>query len=230
LFSAGQSKNFSIYSAYDSYDKLQADFLDELQQRFETSNSIFYLWYNPPSNAFPAGEAKLIRSYEALGVSLWPLWGRVHPFMDEIIESGFSMLSGSRITPPKPEDEERDRAWRFRQPALRVSRLDAVLAVTDGRKAPQLQLLYKSLFESRLRRWDRFVFAPFADFFLLSLLNGRIGSSDAQWVELAEGKKIPMPPRKGGSPPSQLVEQLDNPPTPRHTITLTVRSTLPNVG
>lgn len=229
LFGMGPSKEFSIYSAYDSYDKDQAAFLQELQQRFESWNSIFYLWYNPPSDAFSKEHAKLIRSYESLGSSLWSLWGRGHPFMDDMIEAGFSFVSGSRTAAPRPEDEEREHNWRVRQPAVRVSDLDAVLAIADGGGKPQLHSLYKSLLENGRRRWNRFAFAPFADFFLLGLLNGRIGSSNNRWVELAEGKKIPMPPLKADSK-SELLERLDNPPTPRHTITLTVRSTLPNVG
>lgn len=229
LFGAGRSKEFSIDSEYDSYKGDQAVFLQELQQRFESWNSVFYLWYNPPSNAFPEGEAKLIRSYESLSSSLWPLWGRVHPIMDEIMEAGFSFTSGNRTATSRPEDEERDRAWRVRQPAVRVSGLDTVIAIAEGGQKPQLQKLYNSLLENGRRRWDRFVFAPFADFFLLGLLNGRIGSSNDQWVELAEGKKIPMPPRKDDER-SQMLAQLDNPPTPHHTITFTVRSTLPRVG
>lgn len=65
--------------------------------------------------------------------------------------------------------------------------------------------------------------------FLIGLMNQRIGSSDDQWVKLAQGNKISMPPVKDDKR-AELLAQLDSPPAPRHTITLTVRSTLPPVG
>ena len=227
LFGGGRARTFSIYSEYEGYDEKQAAFLTELEKRFGVHNSVFYLWYNPPSSAFPDEQAKYIRSYESVGSSLWPWRGRFHPYMDDMIDFGFPLpISGAAV---RPDDEEKQHAWRGRQPALRVSGLSAVLAAAEGGKLPRLETLYKALLDNGRHRWDRFVFAPFADFFLIGLMNDRIGSSEDQWVQLAQGNKIPMPPLKDKEK-AQMLARLDNPPIPRHTITFSLRSTLPARG
>jgi hypothetical protein len=227
LFGAGRLREFSIYSEYEHYKVKQAAFLQELEQRFDVGNAIFYLWYNPPSTAFTDEHAKRIRSYESIGNSLWPWRGRFSPFIDDMIDFGFPLPTGR--TPVRPEDEENSHVWRERQPALRVSGLSTVLAVAHGGQQPQLETFYKALLENGRHRWDRFVFAPFAEFFLMGLMSQRIGSSDDEWIKLAQGNKIPMPPVKDDKK-SEMLAQLDSPPAPRHTITFTVRSTLPPVG
>ncbi len=227
LFGSGRSGPFSIYSEYKYYDEKQAAFLQEIEERFGVHNSVFYLWYNPPSTAFPDEQAKRIRAYESVGSSLWPWRERFHPFFDDMINFGFPFRM--RGTSVRAEDEEKQHEWRARQPALRVSELSSVLAVVEEGQRPQLERLYKALLENGRQRWDRFVFTPFADFFLIGLMNQRLGSSDDQWVKLVQGTKIPMPPMKDGKV-SQVFAQFDSPPLPDHTITLTVRSTLPAVG
>jgi hypothetical protein len=88
----------------------------------------------------------------------------------------------------------------------------------------------KDFFDAMLKRgpWPRF--SPFADFLLLALASSSCGSDDADWIRLTEGQKVAMPKAKqaeGG--PSQL-DAVNSPPTPRHTLRLTIRSTLPEVG
>ena len=93
LFAKTQSREFSLYSSYASYDKEQAFFLKELGGRFNVSNSVFYLWYNPPSSGFSEGEAKIFRAYEAQDTLFAPsYWGRIHPFFDELFEMGFPFV------------------------------------------------------------------------------------------------------------------------------------------
>ncbi|MFL6201713.1 MAG: hypothetical protein ACJ76J_21280 [Thermoanaerobaculia bacterium] len=229
LFANGSSKDFSMYSGYSSYDKDQSAFLKELSGRFDAWNSIFYLWYNPPSSGFYEADAKLIRAYEAHGTTLAPYWGRIHPFLDELVEMGFPIAFGrNAIGPSNQEDEDKAREWRSRQPALRISALDTVLSLTENGGVPRLRPLYEAL----LARSDRPTFSPFADFFLLALANSRYGSENEQWIQLAEGRKVAMPPLKSSAdnkPPSPL-EDLEHPPIPRHTIRVTVQSTLKEVG
>lgn len=227
LFGSGPSGEFTIYSDYKYYDEKQAAFLQEIEQRFGVYNSVFYLWYNPPSTAFPDEQAKRIRSYESVINSLWPWRKPHHPFFEDMMDFAFPLGTGGMSV--RADDEEQQREWRARQPALRVSGLSSVLAVAEGGQCPQLERLYKTLLENGRKRWDRFVFTPFADFFLLGLMNRQIGSSDNQWVKLVQGQKIPMPPLKDGKR-SELLAQFDSPPVPDHTITLTVRSTLPPIG
>jgi hypothetical protein len=225
LFQQERSREFSLFSSYESFKQKQAAFLKDLAARFGVYNSVFYLWYNPPSAAFPEDQAKIIRAYEAHGY-LAPYWRHMHPFMDDLLEMGFPLSPGGRGMggSASPEDEDQAREWRGRQPALRVSELDTVLSVAGSGTMPGLKLFY----DTRLERSRQVAFSPFADFFLLALANSRYGSGNEEWINLAEGKTVKVPLAQEGKDDS--LQELDHPPIPRHTIKITVRSTLPQVG
>jgi hypothetical protein len=143
------------------------------------------------------------------------------------MEMGFPLAIGGYGVGGRssPEDEDWAREWRARQPALRVSELDTVLSLTAGGALPGL----KSLYDARLERSHRRLsFSPFADFFLLAMANSNYGSEKAEWLSLAEGKKVSMPPNQ--SKDVSPLDEMERPPIPRHTLTVTVRSTLPQVG
>jgi hypothetical protein len=233
LFPPGRSTDYSIYSAYSSYDARQAEFLKALATRFGIWNSTFYLWYNPASHGFREPEARVIRAYEAHGGRFAAYPYRNHPFLDELLDMGYPLGVGSQraLGPPDPEQEERIREWRVRQPALRVSSLDAVLSVADRRSAPQLKGFYDAL----VARHDDMTFAPLADFLLLALASSRYGSDNADWIKLAEGAKVGVPPLKKdrgttGDDSLDGLDGLDQVPTPRHTLRIAVSSTLPQIG
>ncbi|MGH7484291.1 MAG: hypothetical protein ACREMY_01645, partial [bacterium] len=187
-------------------------------------NSVFYLWYNPPSAGFSDDQAKIIRAYEAQG-HLAPHGRHMHQFFDELVEMGFPFVGHATSGPLRPEDEEKAREWRARQPALRVSELDSVLSLTSSGYTPSL----KPLYDARLERSFGVTFSPFADFFLLALASSRYGSEKPEWIQLAEGRKVSMPPSKQ-STDIGFIDEVEELPIPRHTITVTVRSTLPQVG
>jgi hypothetical protein len=228
LFGVRKDREFGVYSGYDSFDRDQANFLKALQERFGAWNAVFYLWYNPSAVAFAAADSKIIRAYEAQGHNLMPYWGRIHPMIDELIDMGFPFAlpaagPGSAAT---DEEEINLRKWRLTQPALRISGLDVVLSASEH-GPPRLKTLYDTVLE----RGRNVSFSPFAEFFLLALASSRYGSSDEAWVKLAEGQRIPMPPLKPATDKhTAFLEEFETPPTPRHTLKVTVRSTLPNVG
>jgi hypothetical protein len=226
FYRRGGAREFSLYSSYESFDEAQADLLRELARRFDAYNSVFYLWYNPPSSGFTEADAKIIRAYESQGY-IAPYWGRKqHIFMDELMDMGFPLPFGGFASGHQTsDDEDRARDWRARQPALRVSDLDAVFSVTNTGARPAL----KPLYDSRLERSHRMSFSPFADFFLLALANSRLGSSNDEWLRLAEGRKVSTPSSKQSEHISPL-DELESPPIPRHTITISIRSTLPQLG
>ena len=226
LFYSGRSREFSIYSSYESYDEKQAALLKDLARRFDAYNSVFYLWYNPPSSGFSEPDARIVRAYEAHGHPGFH-WNRMHLFMDELMEMGFPLAFGGHGASGLggPEDEDNAREWRARQPALRVSELETVLSVAASGAVPGLKRLY----DARLERSHGISFSPFADFFLLALANSRFGSEKTEWLQLAEGRKVSTPPSKDITERSPL-DDLESPPIPRHTITVTIRSTLPQVG
>jgi hypothetical protein len=229
LFANSKSKEFSLYSQYSSYDKEQANFLKELEKRFGVYNSIFYLFYNPPSSGFSDNEAAHIKAYEANSGSFSSYYGKMHPFIDDLIDEGLlPFLYGHRQMNPMNEDEEnKAREWRKSQPALRFSDIDTVLSVANNHSLPSLKPFYDILGKRR----RSISFAPFADFFLMALASSRYGSSNEEWVKLAEGKKVSLPPLPSTQKDSTLdISNMQNPPTPRHTIKVSVRGTLPNVG
>ena len=45
------------FSDYRSFDRQQAEFLEALRKRFGVYNSVYYVWYNPPSTAFRDADA-----------------------------------------------------------------------------------------------------------------------------------------------------------------------------
>ena len=96
LFGRGQKREYTLFSEYSSFHKKQADLLATLEKRFDAWNSVFYLWYNPPSTAFADADAKVLRAYEASGPGPYQYWHRMHPFLDEMIEMGFPWLMGRR--------------------------------------------------------------------------------------------------------------------------------------
>jgi len=228
LFGVGKKREYGLYSAYSSFDRQQAEFLEALRQRFGVYNSVYYLWYNPPSSAFRDDDARILRAYEATDPGPHRYWGRIHPFLDELIEMGLAPWPfGSRVPQIEPtsEQEAKARQWRQTQPALRLSGLDVVLSVADP-GSPNL----KALCDAALERRSSPAFSPFADFMLLALASSRYGSDSADWLRLTEGQKIPMPSAKEANVEHSELDEMESPPTPRHTLRLTVRSTLPSVG
>jgi hypothetical protein len=73
-------------------------------------------------------------------------------------------------------------------------------------------------------------FSPFADFLLVALASSRYGSDNPEWIRLTEGQKVRMPAPKQATMGRSVADELENLPTPRHTLRVTVRSTLPQVG
>ena len=226
LFTSGKNRDFGLHSAYSSFAKTQADFLKILEGRFSVYNSIYYLWYNPPSTAFPDVDAKILRAYESSGGSRYQYWHKLHPFLiDELLEMGLPwFLVGGGLRTPSLDEEEKARRWRSTQPALRLSALDVALDLGEH-GPPQLKALYDATLERR-----SVAFSPFADFLLLALTNSNYGSSNTDWLRLTEGQKVPMPPPKQANQRIAEIDELDSSPIPRHTLRVSVRSTLPQVG
>jgi hypothetical protein len=222
---------FTLNSSFRSFHPKQRDMLKEVEERFSASDSIFYLWYAPGSGAFSDDEAKLIRSLEALSTPDWRDLRGWHPFLDEIIGWGLPAYEGHPWTDGvTSDDESREHAWRMAQPATRVSSLSVVSNLTGSGQVPDLISLYNARSTQNWRRrksWRLLVFEPFAELFLLGLLSDGIGHSSNEWLRLTRGEKVPLPPRgatTGGAVPGGDLP--DNVPAPKHSLTLTLRSSL----
>lgn len=224
LFSIKRKLEYGLFSEYASFDKKQAEFLNTLADRFGVWNSIFYLWYNPPSTAFTDTDAKILRAYETRGLGPYQYWHRIDPFLDEMLEMGVPwLLGGGNPRLVSADEEAKARQWRLTQPALRVSGLDVACSVGEL-GPPQL----KSLYDATLKRHSLPAFSPFADFFLSALANSRYGSDNPDWLRLTEGQKIPLPAAKSNA--RDELDELGSPPIPRHTLRISIRSTLPQIG
>jgi hypothetical protein len=225
LFSSGSKREYRLFSEYSSFDKKQAEFLGVLANRFDVWNSVFYLWYNPPSTAFTEPEAKILRAYETNGFFPFRYLHRMHPFFDEMMEMGFPWLLGvGNPGSASASDEAKAKEWRLTQPALRVSSLDTARSVGEH-GVPQL----KTLYDTMLTRRSLPIFSPLADFFILALISSSYGSGNSDWLRLVEGQKIPLPSAKSPKDVGEF-DELNILPTPRHTLRITIRSTLPSLG
>lgn len=222
------SKGFTLNSSFSSFHAGQRDMLKQVEQRFSAFHSVFYLWYAPESGAFSDDEAKLLRSLEATANRDWGDFRGWHPMLDEIIEFGFPWNERRwTMNPVTSEDENRQRAWRVTQPATRVSSLFVVDELTASGHGPHLISLYNARSSRQRRRRRRgLVFEPFAELFLLGLLSEDIGDSSKDWLRLARGEKIPMPPLKTTTDAGSERDIPENVPAPRHSLTLTLRSSL----
>ena len=227
LFPQSKSSAFSIHSAYTSYDSEQAHFLQELGRRFEVWRSIFYLWYNPSSRAFHDADAKHIRAYESMPLAIHS-WHR-HPFIDELLEFGYPFWQGSHFSAfdNAAATDEAASKWRSLQPALRLSSLEVAVSAASKAKYPRLRSLYEASAQSK----DLVSFTPFADFMLFALFNPRVGSDNDDWIRLAKGAAVQMPAAKSSNDKTvDIPDNMSNAPTPRHTMQVTIKSTLPPIG
>lgn len=228
----GKPQQFTLFSAYSGYKAPQAEILSELADRFGARNSTFYLLYNPPGAGFKENDAKLIRAYEAQSRAASPYWGRWHPFFDELLEMGFpwNFGFGEKDHDNSREEEEAKSNWRSTQPAIRVSALEAVLEMAKMTNPPMLKQFYDSLMEPG--RFDRVSYAPFADFAVLALASPRIGNAGEEWLKVVEGAAVPVPPSKQPQDDRRpsVLDSLPHAPIPRHTLKVSVTSTLPQIG
>jgi hypothetical protein len=217
LFGNGKDREYGLFSDYRSFDGQQAKFLGVLEQSFKVPNSVFYLWYNPPTTAFRDVDARIIGAYEAIASA--------NSYSSFRREMALRLWLSTDLS----DGESKEREWRQTQPALRFSNLGVVLSIGDS-GPPLLKAFYDSSLKSAQMNergyWP--TFAPFADFLVAALTNSYYGSEKAEWIRLTEGQKIPPVFRRMPDGTDQAV--LDSPPTPRHTLRLTLRSTLPELG
>jgi hypothetical protein len=227
------SNGFRLDSAFTHFDEKQWRLLTSIEHRFAVQNSIFYLWYCPSSSAFAENDAKLVRSLEATINADWRDWIAFegwHPMIDELLELGWHGGGvKERALAPRPEEEAGLQSWRSRQPATRVSSLSVVNDVVGSTGTPRLHALYQARANGRhrRRRWRWLHFEPFADLFMLGLTSRVVGDSSPEWIRLARGQKVPLPPpRSSTASDDEAIDLPEELSGARHTLTFTLRSSL----
>lgn len=214
---AGSRKGFSLNSPFDNFDFDQRDFLVELERRFSVNRAIVYLWYAPTSKAFVGEDAAAIRAMEAFN----------RPPLESLLIRGPYPEIFSVKYPHVPDDP----GWRSSQPGTRFSELDTVCRLTRHKVVPRLSKLYETRYPSHVYGYGYRDFEPFADLFLLGLTPEYIGDSSDSWIKLARGKKVAVPPLAAAAQgkDQSAIEMPETAPAPRHSIVVTLRSTLPTL-
>lgn len=226
------SGDYTLNSTFSSFHKKQHDMLDEVRCRFSAWDSVFYLWYAPASKMFSEDDAKIIRSLEATTCnrhqSNWYRLKGLDPYIDEMIDfrgPWHDRLQTARMI--TPVDDSRLRAWRIAQPATRFSSLPIVNEITDDGRKLRLEHFYKAQSTQRRKSWGKIAFEPFANLFLFGIQSDGIGNSSEDWIRLARGEKIAMPSAKSADKEDEgRPDMPQTVPTPKHTLTFTLRSTL----
>jgi hypothetical protein len=218
LFAPRKQDKFSLYSEYSNFDVKQALFLRQLQRKFEVHNSILYLWYNPPSTGFLEEHAKYIKAFEATTEMSYQ---KRHLSYERFMYNGLGFLAPSNL---ESNTENVHKEWRSTQPALRLTNLRDL---EEDTRVIALKPLYDKAKD------DPTSFLPFASFFLMAMSGVRWGSPKDEWIALAQGGKIKFESLKGegqkGDEPN-LIESLQFAPIPKHTLTFSISSTLPQIG
>ena len=97
--------------------------------------------------------------------------------------------------------------------------------MTKGVRPPKLVELYRA--RSAGYPLPTMTFEPFGDLFLAGLLSDEMGDSSSNWVRLARGEKVTMPPAANSNQDNgQNADMLETAPGPKHTISFTLGSTL----
>jgi hypothetical protein len=226
LFPNGSS-GYTLNSAFNSFHADQRDKLKEIEQGFSAGNSIFYLWYSPRSEAFSGDDGRAIRALEATTAGGWRGLKGWHPLIDEILDLGWPWHERNwPANPSVPQQADSARVWRASQPATRISALQIVDRLTASGHGPRLTSLYQARSVQRKHlRWP--AFEPMAELFLLGLMSDAIGHGSDEWLRLARGEKVALPPAvatTSAKAPAPAEGRLILPP--KHTLTLTLRSSL----
>jgi hypothetical protein len=224
---------YSLRSAYEAFDPAQFQELKKVASKYSWEGVCYFL-YNPRLDAFPEDEAKTIRALEArlfsgTGWSGFPfplLW---HPEFEFIIHKywrrypiGFAASVPGTLTPDQLREERNKRL--SSRPGLRVLGITSIGSIVDSnntiRKTFRLEECYRyALSSGWLGNSGAVPFLPLSSFIVDVVLGCSMGSSNENIIRIAEGKEP--------EPPSDKNEEETPGLAVRHTLKITVKSTLP---
>lgn len=226
---------YSLRSAYEAFDPAQFQELKKIASTYSWDGVCYFL-YNPKLDAFSEEEAQIVRALEArmFSGSGWlgfpfPFW---HPDMEYFVSKfwrrypvGFLAHVPETLTPDQLR-EERNKQFSSR-PGLRILGISSVGSIVESnkiiRKTFRLEECYRYALSSNWFGQSGAVpFLPLSSFIVDLVLGCSRGSSNENIVQIAEGIE-PEPPSGDSDEetPSLAV---------RHTLKITVRSTLPQMN
>ncbi len=234
---------YSLRSSYEAFDPDQFQNLKNVASKY-SRDGVCYFLYNPRIDAFSEEEAKILRALESRMFcgSGWsgfpfPMW---HPEFEYFIRKfwhrypiwrcypiGFS-ASGQVLPTPDQLREERNKQLSSR-PGLRVLGITSIGSIVESnktvRKTFKLEECYRYALSSDWFGSSGAVpFLPLSSFIVDLVLGCSRGSSNENIIRIAEGKE-PVPPSKNEEEEEETLGL-----AVRHTLKITVRSTLPQMN
>lgn len=226
---------YSLRSSYEAFDPGQFQELKKVASKYSWDGVCYFL-YNPRIDAFSEEEeAKILRALEARMFSgrEWSgfpfhMW---HPEFEYFIHKfwrrypiGFSASVPGASTPDQIR-EERNKQLSSR-PGLRVLGITSIGSIVESnktvRKTFRLEECYRyALSSDWFGNSGAVPFLPLSSFIVDLVLGCSRGSSNENIVRIAEGKEP--------EPPSTDQEEEAPGLAVRHTLKITVRSTLPQM-
>lgn len=229
---------YGVFSRYDGFDKAQFSQLKAIASKYDWSGVAYFL-YNPKLEALVEQDREIVKALEArfFPDAMWPHAGMPfwHPEMDyflhKMLRHGFfpPAFSASPSTTSSTDEIRKQRSDAIAQkPGLRVMGITSVGDIVESDKKVRGTFSLKECYQHALseRWWGNSGAVPFLSLssYVVSMFMGCVhGSDNDNIVRIAEGK-IPLDNGKGPN------GEDDTPGIAvRHTLRITVRSTLPHV-
>ena len=227
---------YSLRSRYTGFDPQQFNSLSAIAKTYD-QNGVYYFLYNPGLIAFDDTSAKVIRALEnSICENSMEVHGITHPFFGRDIY--YMMASKDRMTtlrlgpttsPPDPgQIKEALKQMTSRRPGLKVISLQSLDSIVRSKTGLAASFSIGNCYH-HIQNFDWFrsddaavPFVSFATFMVDYFLSCYRGSTNANLINIAAGKPLTQP-----DSPTEMQGGLNV--LARHTLTITLESTLPEI-
>lgn len=227
---------YRLDSGYDGFDKNQFTRLKAIASKYDR-NGVFYFLYNPMLEAFNERDAEILKALEVRLLAAGQLPCLEAPAWHPDIENYFRKMNRHGLIPPfylsmadlPSANELRDRRMQLvsQKPGLRVLGLTSVATMVESNGFVKNTFRLKECYEYALSgRWCGILgavpFLPLSAFIVNMLMACTHGSDNENIVRIAEGKEPDGDARNDDGNGHGVAV--------RHTLRITVRSTLPETN
>jgi len=232
--------SYTVRSRYDGFDEKQYKELKNFAKNYGWE-SIYYFLYNPSLEAFEEGSRQVIRAWEN-SHTVGNVWrGDVNEFF-YMVSRGLPFPYVGEPTLSGDADDAKKLLNRITQsrPGLKVIGLQGVQSIVekDNRIVPTSFGLSACYEYARSDKWIgsslHVPFVSLASFVVDFFMSCIRGSIKAEVISMAKGRDPTMkprggPPAGGGGTENAAADNLPTTLLARHTLTITLRSELPEV-